>query len=59
MPRRQGIRMGAAAVILDEDRRVLLVKHTYGRRNWELPGGYVELDESAADAVVREVREET
>ena len=51
--------MGAAAIILDGDRRVLLVKHTYGRRNWELPGGEVEPTESAAEAMVREVREDT
>jgi 8-oxo-dGTP diphosphatase len=59
MPHPPGSRIGAAAIILDEDRRVLLVKHKYGRRNWELPGGYVEPGESTTDAVVREVREET
>jgi 8-oxo-dGTP diphosphatase len=51
--------MGAAAVITDESGRVLLVKHTYGRLNWELPGGGAEAHESAAETAVREVREET
>lgn len=54
-----GKRMGAAAVILNAWKQVLLVKHSYGRFNWELPGGAVEAGESVADAAVREVREET
>lgn len=52
-------RMGAAAVIVDEGGQVLLVKHTYGRRNWELPGGQTEPGESAEETALREVREET
>jgi 8-oxo-dGTP diphosphatase len=52
-------RLGAAAVILDETGRVLLVKHTYGRLNWELPGGGGEANESAEETALREVREET
>jgi 8-oxo-dGTP diphosphatase len=51
--------MGAAAVICDEAGNVLLVRHTYGRLNWELPGGLVESNESPSDAVLREVAEET
>jgi 8-oxo-dGTP diphosphatase len=51
-------RIGAAAVILDDARRVLLVRHTYGRHNWELPGGVSEAGESVIETVVREVREE-
>src|SRR5688500_810850 len=37
-----GKKLGAAAVILDTLGRVLLVKHTYGPLNWELPGGGAE-----------------
>jgi 8-oxo-dGTP pyrophosphatase MutT (NUDIX family) len=51
--------IGAAAVIVDHDGKVLLVKHTYGRLNWELSGGVAEANESAAETAVREVREET
>jgi 8-oxo-dGTP pyrophosphatase MutT (NUDIX family) len=46
-------------LIFDRETRVLLVKHTYGKLNWELPGGHSEPDESADQTVVREVREET
>jgi len=56
MPKKE---VGAAAVILDQEGRILLVKHNYGRRNWELPGGRVESGESPLDAVRREVQEET
>jgi len=38
---------------------VLLVKQTYGRLNWELPGGAAEAGEAPDDTVQREVREET
>lgn len=38
-------KLGAAAAILDEHGRVLLVKQSHGRMNWELPGGAVEVRE--------------
>ena len=52
-------KLGAAAAIFDEHGRVLLVKHSYGRLNWEIPGGAVERGEGVVDAAVREVHEET
>lgn len=52
-------KVGAAAFIVDEAGRVLLVKHTYGRLNWELPGGAGEAEESPVETAVREVKEET
>ncbi|RCX21333.1 ADP-ribose pyrophosphatase YjhB (NUDIX family) [Fontibacillus phaseoli] len=51
--------VGAAAVITDSNGRVLLVKHNYGKYNWELPGGLSELNESAENTAKREVLEET
>ncbi len=51
--------VGAAAFITDAEGKVLLVKHTYGRLNWELPGGGGEPNESPVETAVREVREET
>ena len=43
-------------LIRDGDGRILLVQHVEGR--WQLPGGAIDPDESPADAVRRECREE-
>jgi 8-oxo-dGTP diphosphatase len=49
------------AVIRDETGRLLMVLrgHDPGRGLWSIPGGRIEAGESAEEAVVREVREET
>jgi len=51
----------AAAVVLDERRRVLLIRRAIEpyRGQWALPAGYQEVDEHPSEAAVREVREET
>jgi 8-oxo-dGTP diphosphatase len=51
-------RLGAAGVIFDSQSRVLLVRHSYGRRNWELPGGGRNAHESVDQTVRREIHEE-
>ena len=38
--------------------RVLLVRHTYGRGEWDLPGGGIRRDEPPAEAARREMEEE-
>ena len=49
----------SAAVIFDEEKKILLVKTTYNRVHpWGLPGGSLEYGESGEDAVLREVHEE-
>ena len=51
-------KVGAGAAIFDENGRVLLMEHV-GDKGWGLPGGFIEPNESARDAAVRETREET
>jgi len=48
----------AGIIILDENNRVLLVRHTYGKKQWGAPGGMVDEGESAWDAARRELKEE-
>lgn len=51
----------ASAVVLDEQRRVLLVRRGNApyQGMWCLPIGFAELDESIEEAALRELREET
>lgn len=46
------------ACIRDEEGHILLLRRSDGENLWGFPGGAIEPDEGAADAVVREVREE-
>ena len=50
-----------AAVVLDAEHRLLLVKRAMepARGEWCLPGGFVELDETPEQGVLRELLEET
>lgn len=51
---------GVKVIILDPDRRVLLVRHSYGHSDlFMLPGGGVGPNEDAASAAAREAEEET
>jgi ADP-ribose pyrophosphatase YjhB (NUDIX family) len=52
--------VGAMALIQDEQRRILLLEHTYRReRPWGLPGGWLRHAESPEEGLAREVLEET
>lgn len=51
--------LGAASAIFDHAGRILLVRHSYGRRNWELPGGGSLPGEAPDAAARRELEEET
>lgn len=54
LPRKRVISQG---LLRDWRGRILLCELTY-KREWDLPGGVVEPDESPADGLVREIREE-
>lgn len=50
-------RMAAGALIRSTTSRPLLVRPSY-KNGWDIPGGYVEPNESPADACRRELQEE-
>src|SRR4051812_41215396 len=49
--------LGVRALIIDEEGRIFLVKHTYVS-GWHLPGGGVEAGETFGEALARELMEE-
>jgi 8-oxo-dGTP pyrophosphatase MutT (NUDIX family) len=49
--------LGARAIVLNSQKKILLVRHTY-QPHWYLPGGGVKRGESIRAAVLRELREE-
>ncbi|HAA95987.1 MAG TPA: NADH pyrophosphatase [Dehalococcoidia bacterium] len=54
-----GYNLGVGGAVVN-DGRLLLVRRASrrGRGNWQIPGGFVELNETIEAAVVREVEEE-
>jgi len=51
--------MAVAALVFDEQGRILLFKHTYRKFDWGIPAGGLEFGEQPKDAIVREFFEET
>ena len=56
----QGYNVGVGGAVV-RGRSVLFVRRSsrYGRGNWQIPGGFVDRNETLDAAAVREVREET
>lgn len=50
--------MGVRAVVMNENGKVLLVRHTY-TNGWYFPGGGVEPGQAAKEALADELRQET
>jgi 8-oxo-dGTP pyrophosphatase MutT (NUDIX family) len=48
---------GVKCILTDRD-RVLLVRHTYGGREWDFPGGTLRRGEVARETASREIEEE-
>jgi len=51
------VTLGVKGLVIDQDDRVLLVKHTY-KPGWHIPGGAVDRRETALESVKRELEEE-
>ncbi len=51
--------VGVTGVIFNEQKEVLLFKHTYRSHAWSLPGGYLESGEHPRESLEREIKEES
>ncbi len=52
--------VGVHGIVFNENREVLLFEHTYRRdQPWGLPGGFLDIHEQPAEAIVREIAEES
>jgi 8-oxo-dGTP pyrophosphatase MutT (NUDIX family) len=56
------VRTAVRALIQDHEGRILIIKRTntsYCEGWWNLPGGKIDYNQTAEDAVIREIHEET
>lgn len=53
------VRIGVAALIINEKGEILIAKTPKLKNCWTIPGGHLEFGEKLEDALLREVREET
>ncbi|MEK1896623.1 MAG: NUDIX domain-containing protein, partial [Rhizobium sp.] len=53
----RGMTMGVRAACFDSAGRIFLVRHSYVP-GWHMPGGGLERNETAEEALIKELREE-
>src|SRR3989344_1955585 len=51
--------VGVTGVIFNDKNEVLLLRHTYRKFDWGLPGGYLKAKEHPKEGLEREIEEET
>jgi 8-oxo-dGTP pyrophosphatase MutT (NUDIX family) len=54
---RRPAKRGVKCLLVNQD-RILLVRHTYGHRDWDLPGGAMKRGEAPLATARREMQEE-
>jgi ADP-ribose pyrophosphatase YjhB (NUDIX family) len=52
-------KMGVRAAVFDDAGRILMVREVVDDHRWTLPGGWADVNQTAAQSVVREVFEES
>ncbi len=57
-PAANSLVVGSSAVVVDSQNRILLQRRS-DSGNWALPGGAMDIGETLAESLIREVREET
>jgi len=57
-PRANSLVVGSSAIVVDDRSRLLLQRRS-DSGNWALPGGVMEIGETLAQSLIREVREES
>ena len=51
--------VGVTGIIYNENKEILLLKHTYRSHSWSLPGGYLKAGEHPSEGLEREIKEES
>jgi len=51
--------VGVTGIIFNDKNEILLFRHTYRAHAWSLPGGYLKSGEHPAEALEREIKEES